>query len=295
MQHADRPEISTKNGNARGSLSFPSDINHIAVNERKLGCRKQRAAAGGPKLAEVWACRRSGRRRGLTHASRPLAASGRYPQSACGASHPRCRCLRSSRSDGLLPASMFGPSPCRWRAATTASAVICTPSRRLAAPVAHRSRRSGAEQQTSQGKTRDLRAIYLSHLRPHPPGDIGLRVFAPPRPDADASYALPVRQAGTLLTASFRSQVAPGTLAVRLAVPITRARRGLPPPSHRPATTPAKRASRHPRHAWRTQKAPPHSGGAKLRFCCAVSYSLMSRATWWSLGSTMTTWSCAIT
>lgn len=76
-----------------------------------------------------------------------------------------------------------------------------TPSRRLAAPVAHL--KPGAGRQTSQGKTRDLRAIYLSHLRPHPPGDIGLRAFLLPRPDADASYALPVRQAGTLLTASF--------------------------------------------------------------------------------------------
>ena len=94
------------------------------------------------------------------------------------------------------------------------------PSRRLSTPVAHLS--PGAGRQTSQGKTRDLRAINPSHLRPHPPGDIGLRVLWPPRPDADASYALPVRQAGTLLTASFRSQVAPGTFAVRLAVPITR-------------------------------------------------------------------------
>jgi hypothetical protein len=39
MQHADRPKISTKIGNARGSLSFPGDINHIAVNERELGCK----------------------------------------------------------------------------------------------------------------------------------------------------------------------------------------------------------------------------------------------------------------
>jgi hypothetical protein len=118
-----------------------------------------------------------------------------------------------------------------------------TPSRRLSTPVAHLS--PGAGRQTSQGKTRDLRAINPSHLRPHPPGDIGLRVLWPPRPDTDASYALPVRQAGTLLTASFRSQVAPSTLAVRLAVPITRVRGGLPPPSHRSATTPTKRCSTH--------------------------------------------------
>src|SRR5688572_28879513 len=80
------------------------------------------------------------------------------------------------------------------------------PSRRLSAPVAHLF--PGAGRQASQGKTRDLRAIYLSHLRPHPPGDIGLRALWPPRPDADASYALAVRQAGTLLTASFRPRLA---------------------------------------------------------------------------------------
>ena len=36
------------------------------------------------------------------------------------------------------------------------------------------------------------------------------------------------------------SDFAPDTLAVRLTVPITRARKGLAPPSHRPDTTPAK-------------------------------------------------------
>src|SRR5579871_1472341 len=80
------------------------------------------------------------------------------------------------------------------------------PSRRLAAPVAHLS--PGAGRQISQGKTRDLRAIHLAHLRPHLPGDIGLRRSWPPRPDADASYALPVRQAGTLPAASFRPHLA---------------------------------------------------------------------------------------
>src|SRR5580704_4492875 len=101
---------------------------------------------------------------------------------------------------------MFGPSSawcCRLLRLLLSSAA---PSRRLTAPVAHPL--PGAGRQTSQGKTRDLRAIHPSHLRPHPPGDFGLRVFVPPRPDADASYALPVRQAGTLLTASFRPRLA---------------------------------------------------------------------------------------
>ena len=68
-----------------------------------------------------------------------------------------------------------------------------------------------------------------------------------PRPVAAASYALPVRQAGTLPAASFRFRIAPDTLAVRLAVPITRACKGLSPPSHRPDTIPAKRCLAAPR------------------------------------------------
>jgi hypothetical protein len=37
---------------------------------------------------------------------------------------------------------------------------------------------------------------------------------------------------------------------------------GLPPPSHRPDTTQAKRASRHPRHAWRTHERNGAAGAA---------------------------------
>jgi hypothetical protein len=60
----------------------------------------------------------------------------------------------------------------------------------------------------------------------------------PSRPDVAASYAVSVRQAGTLLTASFRFRVTPDTLAVRLTVPSIKARRGLAPPSRRSSTTP---------------------------------------------------------
>jgi hypothetical protein len=51
MQHADRPGISTENGNARGSPSFPPSINHIAVNERELGFTEGGLAEG------IWSCR----------------------------------------------------------------------------------------------------------------------------------------------------------------------------------------------------------------------------------------------
>ena len=67
---------------------------------------------------------------------------------------------------------------------------------------------------------------------------IGLRVFSPPRPDGAASYALRVPRAGILRTASFRFHLTVDTLAVRLTIPITRARRGLAPPSVRQGTTP---------------------------------------------------------
>ena len=43
---------------------------------------------------------------------------------------------------------------------------------------------------------------------------VGLGRREPPHPDTNASYALPVRQAGTLLRASFRFRIAPDTLAV---------------------------------------------------------------------------------
>src|SRR3990172_4086860 len=106
------------------------------------------------------------------------------------------------------PASLrrltFSPSPVGPLLRPLLTSAV--PSRRLAAPVAHLL--PGAGRQISQGNARDLRAIHLSHLRPHLPGDIGLRVFWPPRPNADASYALPVRQAGTLLTASFGPHLA---------------------------------------------------------------------------------------
>jgi hypothetical protein len=187
----------------------------------------------------------------LTHPDHTLAASGRYPRIGSGASQPRhLRLLSPSKnqtSSGLSCSALR--RLVRLLRPLLSSAA---PSRRLSAPVAPPQKR-GAARQTSQGKTRDLHAIHLSHLRLHPLGDIGLRVLWPPRPNADALYALPVRQAGTLPAASFRSRIAPDTLAVRLAVPITRACKGLSPPSHRPDTTPGQTVPcGTTRHAWRT-------------------------------------------
>ena len=77
------------------------------------------------------------------------------------------------------------------------------------------------------------RRIYFHTFRV----TIGLWISWPPRPDVAASYAVPVRRAGSLPAASFGFRLATDTLAVRLAVPVTRVRRGLSPPSHRWATT----------------------------------------------------------
>jgi hypothetical protein len=151
----------------------------------------------------------------LTHSDLALAASGRCPEVGHGPSQTR-RLYLSSPSKGRAPIQhvMFDPSPvgspgsydlCRLLPPRAAA------SRAGSTPVAQSS--FGAGRQTSQGKKRDLRAIYPSHLRQHPPGDIGLQALRLTRPSADASYALPDRRAGTLLTASFRSKVAPGTLA----------------------------------------------------------------------------------
>ena len=172
-------------------------------------------------------------------ARRYLAASVRYlrPEPADAAS--------AQGGQKISPASPTGSALRRLVRLLRPLLSSAAPSQHLTALVAHLSR--GAGRRTSQGKTRDLHAIYLSHLRLHPPSDIGLRVLWPPRPNADASYALPVRQAGTLPAASFRSRIAPDTLAVRLAVPITRACKGLSPPSHRPDTTPTKRCLAAPR------------------------------------------------
>jgi len=72
------------------------------------------------------------------------------------------------------------------------------------------------------------RRIYFHTFRM----TIGLQIFMPPRPGVAASYAVAVRQAHDLPTASFGRQLTMIALAVRLTVPITRVCRGLPPPSY---------------------------------------------------------------
>ena len=57
--------------------------------------------------------------------------------------------------------------------------------------------------------------IHPSHIHTHLPGDIGLCIFVPARPDVHASYALPVRRAGSLHSASSRHHLAMTPLRFR--------------------------------------------------------------------------------
>src|SRR4030043_1484789 len=86
--------------------------------------------------------------------------------------------------------------------------------------------------QISQGKACNLHPIYPPHLLLHLPDDYwALDLFAP-SPRCSCLYAVSVRRAGTLPTASFRFRLTTDTLAVQLTVPITRVCKGLSPPSH---------------------------------------------------------------
>ncbi len=118
----------------------------------------------------------------------------------------------------------FGPSLLVGEA-TMPSADFCPP---ITSPRGH----AGSLEQAGRSP-RVLRCYfpptYPSHIHPHLPSDIGLRIFAPARPDVNASDALPVRRAGSLHSASSRHHLTVDALAVPLVVPVTKAHRGLSP------------------------------------------------------------------
>jgi len=158
------------------------------------------------------------------------------------ASQPSCRrLLRSSDASCRCGSSCSALHHCA-PAATTASADFCP----------------AFTGQISRGKTRDLRSIYPSHLRPSVRVNIGLRVSPPPRPPTSASYALRVPRAGALPPSFFPTPPRDDAVALRLGVPVTKAPRGLSPPSHFPlgfrlaVLCAIARASRHAR---RTEEA----------------------------------------
>jgi len=72
------------------------------------------------------------------------------------------------------------------------------------------------------------------HIPHRVPDDIGLRTPTLPRPRGTASHAIRVPRVRNLPSASFRSHLAVGTLAVRLGVPVIKASKGLAPSSHFP-------------------------------------------------------------
>lgn len=74
--------------------------------------------------------------------------------------------------------------------------------------------------QISPGKFINLLPIYLLHLPVYVSGSVGLRFVMQTRPHTSASYAVPVRQTGSLSPASFRFHLAVDTLAFDLRFPL---------------------------------------------------------------------------
>ena len=190
----------------------------------------------------------------LMHPIPALAASGRYSRHGHGESQLRLLRLSSPSKDrppSGTPRSALHHLVRLLRLLLTPAA----PSRRLSTPVAHLSPEAG--RQASQGKARDLRAIYLSHLRPHPPGEYRASGLLAPLPGCGRLICASCSSGRHFAYSCLQTPPRGDALAVRLTVPITRARRGLSPPSHRPDTISANRCSRTARHAWRTNKKAP--------------------------------------
>ena len=76
--------------------------------------------------------------------------------------------------------------------------------------------------------------LYPPHIQPSIPNDIGLWTPALPYPRLTASDTVRVHRVRSLPSASFRSHLRVGTLAVRLEVPVIKASKGLSPSSHFP-------------------------------------------------------------
>lgn len=126
--------------------------------------------------------------------------------------------------------SPFGPSsPCT--AITMASADFCCP---LTTPRSIAS--TQARQQISRGKARDFRSLYLPHLQPSNPDDIGLQIPLPPRPSDDC-LSCDSCSSGQSFASSFLPTSPRGdAVAHQLGVPVIEAPRGLPPPQSLPGS-----------------------------------------------------------
>jgi len=136
--------------------------------------------------------------------------------------------------------------------ATVASADFCRPLHRpcnRCSPFGQSVRSPRVRRATFAAHTR---RIYFLAFRMA----IGLRPVLLPRPVKAASYAVSVRRATALPTASFGFRLATDTLAVQLTVPTIRVRRGLSPlgPFSRHHSGRISASQGASRHAWRTTK-----------------------------------------
>lgn len=156
---------------------------------------------------------------------RPFDAQRPYP--------PRCRRVLSGRAQASQPSGLrlsrtsnlphravqtvrpfvTASTPLLWPRLTSA-----TTSTRLSTRLArrHRSRPLRVRRVTFLPHTR---RIYAGTVRM----TLGFESLRPLAHHADASYAIRIPRAGNLPSTSFRSRVAPDTLAVRLGVPVIRA------------------------------------------------------------------------
>jgi len=115
----------------------------------------------------------------------------RMPQALGGSATCSLRLPRNSsrveNSISFPKALSWVGSPCsallHVRRGVLASADFCRPNGSPSGDSCH----TRAERQISQGKTRDVHPIHPWHIRRLGLDDIGLRVFWPPRPPADAS------------------------------------------------------------------------------------------------------------
>ena len=121
----------------------------------------------------------------------------------------------------------------------------------------------------------------------------GHRRFLAPR--HDASHAIRVPRVRILPSASFRSHLTMGTLAVRLGVPVIKASKGLAPSSHFPVgfRLPVDSARQGAaRHAWRTSGRPGSLltlAPPQIRTCGFCRIRLLDR--WLRYAPSRTRWS----
>ena len=148
--------------------------------------------------------------------------------------------LKTVRKQSSLPSTGSGLHRL-VRPTTTPSADSCYP---ITSPRDGASPR--AEQQASQGKTRDLPPTYPPHLLPHLPDGYRASGLVAPSPRYGCLLCGSCSSGQEFACSFLPTTPRDGAVAVQLAVPAIRVRRGLPPPSHRLATTANRMAlSRH--------------------------------------------------